>query len=66
LAKYLLRQHDDPNTFAKSIVEKRVSIETLISRNVYGLTREDMEHILGTFVYGTPDKKLMQAILDSF
>ncbi len=44
----------------------RTELEVTIAKDVFGLTREDMEHILGTFVYGTPDTKLMQAILDSF
>jgi hypothetical protein len=47
-------------------LETRAILDATIARDAFGLTREDMEHILGTFVYGTPDKKLMQNILDYF
>jgi hypothetical protein len=47
-------------------LEARAALDVTIARDVFRLTRKDMEHILGTFVYGTPDTKLIQAILGSF
>lgn len=47
-------------------LETRAILDVTIARDVFGLTREDMEHIIGTFIYGTPDTKLIQTILDYF
>ncbi|WP_457549884.1 hypothetical protein [Archaeoglobus sp.] len=43
--------------------ELRAELEALISKEVFGLTKEDMDYVLSTFVYGKPDKTLMNLIL---
>ena len=38
----------------------------IIARDIFGLNREDMEYILSTFIYGNPDRELMDMILDIY
>ncbi len=45
-------------------VEVRAEIEAVIAKEVFQLPKEDMSHILGTFVYGNIDKKLIKKIED--
>ncbi len=44
--------------------EIRAELEAVIARDVFGLTRREMEYLLSTFVYGNPDRKLMEMILE--
>lgn len=44
----------------------RAELEIIIARDIFGLTKEDMDYILSTFVYGNPDKELMKMIIEKF
>ena len=33
-------------------IEQRAALETFIARELYGLNREDWEHLTGTFTFG--------------
>ncbi|WP_297523683.1 hypothetical protein, partial [Thermococcus sp.] len=46
--------------------EIRAELEAIIARDVFGLTRNEMEYVLSTFVYGNPDKELMKRIIERF
>ena len=46
--------------------EIRAELEAIIARDVFGLTRKEMEYVLSTFVYGNPDKELMKRIIERF
>ncbi len=46
--------------------EIRAELEAIIARDVFGLTRDEMEYVLSTFVYGNPDRELMRNILDAY
>ena len=46
--------------------ELRAELEIIIARDVFGLTREDVEFILSTFVYGNPDRELMKMVVEMF
>jgi hypothetical protein len=37
----------------------------VIARDVFGLSGEEMEYILSTFVYGNPDRELMKMIVEN-
>ncbi|MEM0134422.1 MAG: hypothetical protein QXU18_04235, partial [Thermoplasmatales archaeon] len=43
-------------------IELRARIESLIAREVFHLTREEMSHILDSFTFGNIDKQLIQKI----
>lgn len=44
--------------------ELRAELEAAIARDVFGLSKDEMEYILSTFVYGNPDRELMKRILE--
>lgn len=44
----------------------RAETEAVIAKEVFQLSKDDMSHILGTFVYGNIDKKLLNLILDKY
>jgi len=44
--------------------ETRAELEAVITRDVFGLTKGEMEYVLSTFVYGKPDRKLMGMIAE--
>ena len=44
--------------------ELRASLEAIIARDVFKLSKEEMKHILGSFVYGDIDDELLKMILD--
>ncbi|ASJ08124.1 hypothetical protein A3L11_02330 [Thermococcus siculi] len=44
--------------------ELRAELEAVIARDVFGLSRDEMDYILSTFVYGNPDRELMKMILE--
>ncbi len=44
--------------------EMRAELEAKIARDVFGLTKDEMKYILSTFVYGNPDRELMQRIVE--
>ncbi|HIH71897.1 Eco57I restriction-modification methylase domain-containing protein [Thermococcus sp. PK] len=44
--------------------EMRAELEAIIARDVFGLTKEEMEYILSTFIYGNPDRELMRRIIE--
>ena len=46
--------------------EIRAELEAIIARDVFGLTRNEMEYVLSTFVYGNPDRELMERIIKRF
>jgi hypothetical protein len=46
--------------------EIRAELEVIIAKDVFKLDKEDMEYILSTFIYGNPDRKLMEKILEKF
>jgi len=46
--------------------ELRANLEVLIARDIFGLSKEDMEYILSTFVYGNPDRELMNRIIELY
>ena len=46
--------------------EIRANLEVIIARDIFGLSRNDMEYILSTFIYGNPDRELMDMILDIY
>jgi hypothetical protein len=47
-------------------IELRAQLEAIIARDVYNLSKEDMEHILGSFVYGNIDRTLTNLIIEKF
>jgi hypothetical protein len=58
-------------TASKKLVETndnqlRAELETVIARDVFKLSKEDMEHILGSFVYGNIDRTLTNLIIEKF
>ena len=46
--------------------QKRTELEILIARELFKLSKEDMEHIMGTFVYGKVDEELVNMIIKRF
>ena len=44
--------------------ESRANIEAIIARDVFKLSKEEMKHILNSFVYGNIDEELTKMILD--
>ena len=46
--------------------QKRAELEILIARELFKLSKEDMEHIMGTFVYGKVDEELVDMIIKRF
>ena len=42
----------------------RAELEVTIARDVFGLKKDEMNYLLSTFIYGKPDKKLMEMILE--
>lgn len=44
----------------------RANLEVIIARDIFGFSKEDMEYILSTFIYGNPDRELMDMILDIY
>ena len=47
-------------------IELRAELEAIIARDVYKLSKEEMIHILDTFIYGNIDKKLTDLIIEKF
>ncbi len=45
---------------------KRAELEILIGKELYRLDKEDMEHILDSFVYGNVDEELIKLIRDKY
>ncbi|NJF25850.1 Eco57I restriction-modification methylase domain-containing protein [Thermococcus sp. Bubb.Bath] len=45
--------------------ELRAELEAAIARDAFGLSRDEMNYILSTFVYGNPDRELMKTILEA-
>jgi hypothetical protein len=43
-------------------IELRAQLEAIIARDVYKLSKEEMSHILDTFVFGNIDKNLIERI----
>lgn len=46
--------------------QKRIELEVLIARDLFKLSKEDMGHILDSFVYGNIDKELTNLIIEKF
>ena len=46
--------------------EIRANLEVIIARDIFGLSKEDMEYILSTFIYGNPDRELMNWIIELY
>ena len=44
----------------------RAEIEIMIAKDLYSLSKEDMEHILSTFIFGETDHELMEEIISSW
>ena len=47
------------NEYDKSI---RARIEAVVAKDVFKLEKEELEHILGTFIYGHVDSELLELI----
>ena len=47
-------------------VDLRAEIEILIARDLFNLSKEDMKHILDSFVYGNVNEELKRKIMDNF
>ena len=45
-------------------VKERAALELFIARELYGLSREDWQHLTGTFTFGSgPTKEELDAII---
>ena len=44
--------------------EIRAELEATMAGDVFGLKKDEMNYLLSTFIYGKPDKKLMEMIIE--
>ncbi len=58
LAKGLMKDSSDR--------KKRSELEILIGKEIFGLRRKDMDHILDSFTYGNVDTELIQLIKENY
>ncbi|WP_456394317.1 Eco57I restriction-modification methylase domain-containing protein [Thermococcus sp.] len=43
--------------------EIRAELEAIIAGDIFGLTKDEMKYLLSTFIYGNPDRELMEMII---